>query len=589
MSFLVKPIHFYLTLLLFLGVATASSAQLVPGLSDTTTKVAVEIPDDSLGRRTPRGTVNGFIKAVAEQNYIRASHFLNLDRPRRKVAERQRIVKVLQRLLDQGGNIMPYSWLSNKPVGRQDDELPPEEDLVGTVTANGQVINLFVESTGDETAPVWRISSETVKAIAAVSIEEKLLVDRILPSALKDNLWGGVPAGHWLAIILLFILAYVVARLVVWLIGYLLRISWTKARTEKGVHLIDAFSLPIRLYLAVWLFIAISQQVGISIIVRQRFSTITLIVGLVALIFLLLRLTDVVSNFSRGRMSDRGRVSAVSIILFLKRAIKIAIVIFGVIGILSTFGFDVTTGLAALGIGGIALALGAQKTVENFVGSVTLITDQPVRVGDFCKVGDISGTVEQIGMRSTQLRTGERTIVTIPNGDFSSNRIENFAHRDRFLFNPTLQLRYETTPDQIRYLLVELRKVLYAHPLVNPNPARIRFAGYSTHSLNLEVWSYIDTPNFDEFLEVKEDLLLRFMDVIAASGTTFAFPSQTLYFGKDAGVSTEKATEVSEKIKAWKANNNMQLPNFEAKEIEKLRGTIPYPPEGTVGHKHGDK
>ena len=589
MSFLVKPIHFYLTLFLFLGVATASSAQLVPGLSDTTTKVAVEIPDDSLGRRTPRGTVNGFIKAVAEQNYIRASHFLNLDRPRRKVAERQRIVKVLQRLLDQGGNIMPYSWLSNKPVGRQDDELPPEEDLVGTVTANGQVINLFVESTGDETAPVWRISSETVKAIAAVSIEEKLLVDRILPGALKDNLWGGVPAGHWLAIILLFILAYVVARLVVWLIGYLLRISWTKARTEKGVHLIDAFSLPIRLYLAVWLFIAISQQVGISIIVRQRFSTITLIVGLVALIFLLLRLTDVVSNFSRGRMSDRGRLSAVSIILFLKRAIKIAIVIFGVIGILSTFGFDVTTGLAALGIGGIALALGAQKTVENFVGSVTLITDQPVRVGDFCKVGDISGTVEQIGMRSTQLRTGERTIVTIPNGDFSSNRIENFAHRDRFLFNPILQLRYETTPDQIRYLLVELRKVLYAHPLVNPNPARIRFAGYGTHSLNLEVWSYIDTPNFDEFLEVKEDLLLRFMDVIAASGTAFAFPSQTLYFGKDAGVSPEKATEVSEKIKAWKANNNMQLPNFEAEEIEKLRETISYPPEGTVGYKHGDK
>ncbi|KQR66957.1 mechanosensitive ion channel family protein [Pedobacter sp. Leaf176] len=588
MSFLVKPIHFYLTLFLFFGVATASSAQLVPGLSDTSTKVAVEIPDDSLGRRTPRGTVNGFIKAVAEQNYIRASHFLNLDKPRRKVAERQRIVKVLQRLLDQGGNIMPYSWLSNKPVGRQDDELPPEEDLVGTVTANGQVINLFVESTGDETAPVWRISSETVKAIAAVSIEEKLLVDRILPSTLKDNLWGGVPAGHWLAIILLFILAYVAARLVVWLMGYLLRVSWTKARTEKGVHLIDEFSLPIRLYLAVWLFIAISQQVGISIIVRQRFSTVTLIVGLVALIFLLLRLTDVVSNFSRGRMSDRGRVSAVSIILFLKRAIKIAIVIFGVIGILSTFGFDVTTGLAALGIGGIALALGAQKTVENFVGSVTLITDQPVRVGDFCKVGDISGTVEQIGMRSTQLRTGERTIVTIPNGDFSSNRIENFAHRDRFLFNPILQLRYETTPDQIRYLLVELRKVLYAHPLVNPDPARIRFAGYSTHSLNLEVWSYINTPNFDEFLEVKEDLLLRFMDVVAASGTAFAFPSQTLYFGKDAGVSPEKATEVSEKIKAWKANNNMQLPNFEAEEIEKLRGTIPYPPEGTVGHKHED-
>ena len=585
MVFIVKRSYFYLVVVLFFAGAAEVSAQLIPGIGDTTSQVAVEIPDDSLGRRTPRGTVNGFIKAVAEQNYIRASHYLNLDKPKRKSAERQRIVKVLQRLLDQGGNIMPYSWLSNKPAGREDDELPPEEDLVGTVTANGEVINIFVESTGEITAPIWKISSETVKAIAAVTIEDELLVDRILPRSLKENLWGGVPAGHWLAIIFLFVSSYLISWLLIRLIVSLLRLSWPKTRTEEGMGVISAFSVPIRLYLAVWLFIAISQQIGISIIVRQRFSAITLIVGLVALIILLLRLTDVVSNFSRGKMSQRGRISAVSIILFLRRAIKIAIIVLGIIGILSVLGLDVTTGLAALGIGGIALALGAQKTVENFVGSVTLIADQPVRVGDFCKVGDITGTVEQIGMRSTQLRTGERTIVTIPNGDFSSNRIENFAHRDRYLFNPVLQLRYETSPDQIRYLLVELRKILYAHPLVSPDPARIRFAGYGTNSLNLEVWSYIEAPDFDVFLEVKEDLLLRMMDTIAASGTSFALSSQTLYFARDNGISEEKANKVREKIKAWKENNDLPLPNFNPEQIEKLRGTIPYPPEGSVTSK----
>ncbi|RYE49044.1 MAG: mechanosensitive ion channel family protein, partial [Sphingobacteriales bacterium] len=132
MSFPFKPIYLYLSVVLFFAGASDVSAQLIPGIGDTSSTVAIEIPDDSLGRRTPRGTVNGFIKAVAEQNYIRASQYLNLDKPRRKTVERQRIVKVLQRLLDQGGNIMPYSWLSNKSSGREDDELPPEEDLVGT-------------------------------------------------------------------------------------------------------------------------------------------------------------------------------------------------------------------------------------------------------------------------------------------------------------------------------------------------------------------------------------------------------------------------------------------------------------------------
>jgi len=586
MFFSTKSIYVYLAFILFLGTAQHTSAQIIPGTSDTSAQAAVvEVPDDSLGRRNPRGTISGFIQSVAEQNYLRASQYLNLDKPRRKNAERERIVKVLQRLLDQGGDIMPYSWISNKTTGRLDDELPPEEDLVGTVTADGEVINIFVEVTGEPTAPIWKISSETVKTVAAITVEDELLVDRVLPDKLQENLWGGVPVGHWLAILVLFVSSYVISWLIIWLIAFLLKKLWARARSEHGQGVIDAFALPFKLYLAVWLFVGISQQVGISIIVRQRFSTTTVVIGLVAFILLLLRLTDFISNFSKGKMTRRGRISAVSIILFLRRAIKIAIIVFGCIGILSAIGFDVTTGLAALGIGGIALALGAQKTVENFVGSVTLIADQPIRVGDFCKVGDIAGTVEQIGMRSTQIRTGERTIVTIPNGEFASTKIENYAHRDRFLFNPAVEVRYETTPDQIRYLLVELRKVLYAHPLVSPDPARIRFAGFGESSLRLEVWSYIDTPSFDVFLEVKEDLLLRFMDVVAASGTDFAFPSQTLYFAKDKGVSEEKTSAAAETVKGWKENNDLQLPGFDPTMIEQLKGTIPYPPEGSISNK----
>jgi MscS family membrane protein len=269
----------------------------------------------------------------------------------------------------------------------------------------------------------------------------------------------------------------------------------------------------------------------------------------------------------------------------LRRTFKVAIIVFGGIAILGAIGIDVTTGLAALGIGGIALALGAQKTVENFVGSVTLIVDQPIRIGDFCKINDVKGNVEQIGMRSTKIRTAERTVVTIPNGLLSATNIENYAFRDKFLFNPILDLRCETTPDQIRFLLVEIRSVLYAHPMVNSEDARVRFIGFGASSLRMEISCYISVVNYETSLEIREDLLLRIMDIVTESGSGFAFPSQTLYFAQDEGVSEEKAKMASEKVKNWKEREELQVPRFHPDKIEAIEGSIVYPPEGSAINK----
>lgn len=549
--------------------------------------VIPDFPEDSLGRRTPRGTLSGFIKAVADQNYSRASRYFNLDEPPRDPEEGERLVKSLQFLLDKGGNIMPYSWISNDYEGREDDELPEGIDRVGTVHISGNNVDLFLEQVEEEEEPpLWLFSSESLDVIAAAEIEEVVFIDTILPDFLKNNLVGGVAIGQWITFFLIAILAYLISWGVIAFLLFLIPKIWRKARTDPTSGVITALSLPFRIYFALWIFVDLSERIGISIIIRQRFSGFTVIVGFIAFLIFLWSLAEFIGELSKRRMSSRGNISGVSVILFLKRAAKIAIVIFGVIAILGILGFNVTTGLAALGIGGIALALGAQKTVENFVGSVTLITDQPVRVGDFCKVGDISGTVEKIGMRSTKIRTNDRSIVTIPNGDFSSEKIENYAHRDRFLFHNILGLRYETTPDQIRYLLVEIRAALYAHPKMNPNPARVRFLGFGESTLDLEIWSYIDAAGFDEYLEVKEDLLLRIMDIIAASGTELAYPSQTLYFSRDKGVSEEKARAAEERVKKWKENMELQLPNFDPETIRDLKNTLPYPPEGSVKRKN---
>ena len=574
----------YCFILLLLISGTETRAQLFQTDTAKATTEEKAFPPDSLGRRTPRGTVEGFLRAVASQNYTSAAMYLRLDPKLKKRPDRVKLAQSLQSLLDAKGNIFPYSWISDKPTGQTDDNLGENLDQVGTATINGQSIDLMLESTKDTGGgPIWLFSSETLERIPldTAKVAETTLVEKVSPKFLERLEWGGVPVAHWLAMVFMVIAAYVAAFIITKFIQFILPLVWKRARRESTSGIIQSFVLPIRLYLAVWIFVVASRHAGISIIVRQRLNDVTVIVGVVAILLLLWQLLDFISNLIEKQMAHHGNNSGISAVLFLRRAGKVALVVLGIIFILSTFGFNVTTWLTALGIGGIALALGTQKTVENFVGSVTLIADHPIRVGDFCRAGDVVGTVESIGMRSTRIRTGERTVVSIPNGELSSTRIENFAPRDRFLFNPVLGLRYETTPDQIRYLLVELRSILYAHPKVDPDPARIRFVGMTADSLNLEVWSYISTTSNDEFLEVKEDLLLRFMDVVNASGTGFAYPSQTIYFAKDQGVSAEKATEIEEKVNKWRKASEIQLPKFSPEKIEELRGSIPYPPEGS--------
>ncbi|MCR5862373.1 mechanosensitive ion channel family protein [Flavobacterium sp. J372] len=568
--------------LIFLLLSFAAGAQLTP--AENTQPAKPETPSDSLGRRTPRGTVDGFLKAMSDQNYQRASQYLDLKRSlRNKPKERERIVKTLQHLLDSGGSILPTGLISDKYSGKTDDDLEEGLDAVGSVTADGQVLNLMLENTQAAAAPpIWRFSRETVDGISNVTISENLLIEKVLPRVLEVRTLAGVPVGHWLAAIVIMLISYLVSWGIISLIIFMMAKAWRLANKPHIAEGINAFNLPVRLYMAVWMFVIISQQAGISIIIRQRFSTITVTIGIIAILILLWRLSDVISTYTKNRMTVRKRISAISVILFLRRSAKVAIVLFGIIAILGVIGVDVQTYIAALGIGGIALALGAQKTVENLVGSVTLVTDQPIRVGDFCKVGDVSGTVEAIGMRSTRLRTGARTVVTIPNGALAATNIENFAHRDRFLFSPTFQFRLDTTPDQIRFLLVELRAILYAHPCVNPDPAKIRFTGFGESSVKIEVWAYIEAAGFDQFQEVQEDILLRMMDVIEQSGTSLTVPAQTIFIGRDKGVSEEKAQQSADKVNNWKENHELQLPSFDTRKIDELKGSIKYPPEGSV-------
>jgi hypothetical protein len=248
---------------------------------------------------------------------------------------------------------------------------------------------------------------------------------------------------------------------------------------------------------------------------------------------------------------------------------------------LQNLGADMVPLLAGLGVGGLAVALAAQRTFANFMGSLILYANKPVKVGDFCRYGDQIGTVEYIGMLATRIRSLERTIVTVPNAEFSEMKIDNFSVRDRLLLKAVLQLRYETTSEQLRYILARLRELLLGHPKVTPAPARVRFIGYGPYSKNLEVFAYLDCQDYDSFLAIQEDILLRMEDIIKQAGSGFAIPSQTAYFTRDKGVDAGRQSAAEAEVDKWRTRGKLPFPEFDTEDRRRLDNILDYPPKGS--------
>jgi MscS family membrane protein len=197
------------------------------------------------------------------------------------------------------------------------------------------------------------------------------------------------------------------------------------------------------------------------------------------------------------------------------------------------------------------------------------------------------GTVEEIGLRSTRIRTLDRTVVTIPNAEFSNLRLENYARRDRMRLWTLIGVRYETMPDQLRFLLARLREILLAHPRVTEDPARVRLVGFGAYSLDLEVFAYVDSSDWNEFLAIREDVYLGFMDAIKEAGTGFAFPSSTTYLGRDGGLDAERARQAEERVAAWREQGELPFPNFPDALRREVWNRLDWPPKGSARAEGG--
>ena len=204
-----------------------------------------------------------------------------------------------------------------------------------------------------------------------------------------------------------------------------------------------------------------------------------------------------------------------------------------------------------------------------------------MRVGDFCTFGGQNGTIESIGIRSTQIRALDRTLISVPNAQFADMELINWAHCDQMLIHETIGVRYETTPDQLRFVLAGIREMLHSHPRIDPDTVRVRFAGYGDSSLNIDLRIYAKTREWNDFFAIREDVFLRIYDIVTGAGTGFAFPSQTVYLSRDDSLDETARDAAEQQVQTWRRSGRLPFPRLPEKRQESLEGTLDYPPRGS--------
>jgi MscS family membrane protein len=251
------------------------------------------------------------------------------------------------------------------------------------------------------------------------------------------------------------------------------------------------------------------------------------------LVWIFWRLVDVAAEIAWDSPWSHAHAASRALIPLVRRVGKAVVAVVAAVLFLSALGYPVTSLIAGLGIGGLALALASQKTVENLFGAFSLGIDQPFREGDFVRIEDVVGTVESLGLRSTKIRTLDRTLVSIPNGKLAEMRLETFAARDRLRLACTIGLVYGTTAEQLRKVLDGIDGVLRRHPKIWPDTVTVRFKELAASSLDIEVMAWFTTTDWQEFLVIRQETLLDFMSVVEQSGTSFAFPTQTIHMVRE--------------------------------------------------------
>ena len=369
-------------------------------------------------------------------------------------------------------------------------------------------------------------------AVPAVYDEVTVGVGRYLPRFLTGTHVGGVRLFEWIAVLLGLPFLYLLTLLLNHILTPILRPLWRRFAKYSDLFARDVLPAPVRLVIlavAIRWFLA---SVPLSLIVRQIWFHLASLLIVIGIVWLLILVNGEIEQYVRRRFPRTNQAAAATLVRVLRRMLDALLIFAGVLVTLHYFGVNLTPALAGLGVGGIAVALAAQKTLENVIAGASLIFDQAVRTGDVLKMGDVVGTVEHIGLRSTRLRTLDRTVVRIPNGQIASVSLETLSARDKFWFHPVVSLRSETTSRQLGAVVEAIRRLLDRHPSVDSGSVRVQFVRMAEFSFDVEVFAYVSAGDWGHFLEVQEQLLFGVTEAVETAGTQIAFRGQAMYVAK---------------------------------------------------------
>jgi MscS family membrane protein len=482
-----------------------------------------EQPDvvaDLYDRGTPKGSLDGFVQAIDAADYEAASEYLDLRNLRGGAASlsgsqlARRLSVILRR-----ATWIHVDDLTNDPAGLSGDGLPEYRDPIGVIENGSEHVRLLMQRVprGDGES-IWKFSNATVSIIPDLydtfgypDIIEDLR--RALPAAS----FLGIELFEWVVALVAGVVAYIAILLAALILGRFLKgpSELSRERTLRFVRVpFGIWSVVISMNSTIRLLGIGGTAEGIS-----RASPISTLIT----VWVLFAAIDLIRNSYSERLQVSGRLAAKVLLGPVSTSLKVLVLVAAALIYLDSLGVNVTAVLAGLGVGGIAVALALQKPMEDVLGAITLYTQQPVRVGDFCRIGDTTGTIENIGLRTTYIRTLGNTRVSVPNAQLACLPMENISAREKILYRPSLRLRYNTPPEQIRTLLDGLRELLENHDKVKED-FRVRFNEIGDDALMIELFAYIGVRTWSDYLVVAEDINLSVLDVVERSGAHLHAP-----------------------------------------------------------------
>jgi MscS family membrane protein len=473
---------------------------------------------DGLGRDNPRSSVIAFLEACQRQDYATASQYLDLRSW--SAANRKNAGPEVAKKLEAALNYAPefsVMRLTQNPEGSSGETSDSPQETVATLNDGGQTYTLELERVALQQGQplVWVFTPGTIAAALNMNLSKVApWLSHYLPPFLISMQFLSTPLWAWIAMLLAAMILFLLARRSGRVLLPLLQKTaarWTPQSQWGWAH---ALLRPVRLILALTVFRLVLELVRPAAVARVYIGRMLELMIMWSIAGCAVRIVDLLLTRVESNMAARHEYSGRSILRLGRRTASVTIVIIVILMVLTSWGYNTATLIAGLGVGGIAIALAAQQTIANVFGGVSVIGDHPVSIGDFGKFGDIIGTVEDIGMRSTQVRTLSRTVVSVPNSAFASANLENYSQRDKILFNPTLQIKRSTPDEEVWHLIDALHKALEGNRSVELAGTPVRLVGLTATAFNIEIFCYVRTSDLDEFYKIQGQLLLSVNDAL---------------------------------------------------------------------------